>query len=128
MVSIYFDSMTGNVRSFVEKLNYEGKVVEVVWGDEEVDENEQILYLTWTSGYGDVNDAALEFLEEHGDKLIGVCSSGNHAYGDNWCKAAEVIASDYNLDFAHKFAGQGDDSDVEVVRNFLNEFNESISK
>ncbi|MGL4662774.1 MAG: class Ib ribonucleoside-diphosphate reductase assembly flavoprotein NrdI, partial [Culicoidibacterales bacterium] len=63
-MKIVFASQTGNVASFVEKLELDA--IEIISGNETIEE--EFVLITYTDGDGDVPYVVEEFLEE------------NHAY------------------------------------------------
>jgi protein involved in ribonucleotide reduction len=110
MLKVYYDSLTGNVRRFVERLPFEAESiaeVEVV--------SEPFILVTYTTGFGNVPTSTTEFLRNHGDYLIGVASSGNRNWGHNFGKAAEHIARDYNVPILLKFELSGTNDDIKTL-------------
>jgi protein involved in ribonucleotide reduction len=107
---IYYDSLTGNVRRFTERLPFEAESIAEV---EEV--NSPFILVTYTTGFGNVPPTTAEFLRKHGDYLIGVASSGNRNWGNNFGKAAEHIARDYNVPILLKFELSGTNDDIKTL-------------
>jgi protein involved in ribonucleotide reduction len=107
---IYFDSLTGNVRRFTERLPFEARNIAEVTSVES-----PFILITYTTGFGSVPPTTAEFLREHGDKLIGVASSGNRNWGNNFGKAADRIALVYNVPILLKFELSGTDHDIKTL-------------
>jgi protein involved in ribonucleotide reduction len=107
---IYFDSLTGNVRRFTERLPFEAENIAEVTSVEE-----PFILVTYTTGFGNVPPTTSEFLRKHGDHLIGVASSGNRNWGANFGKAADRIALVYNVPILLKFELSGTDHDIKTL-------------
>lgn len=114
-MKIAYASQTGNVASFVEKLGLESE--EIMFGDESVDE--AFVLVTYTDGLGDVPEIVEEFLENNNANLRGVVASGNMAWADTYCLAADVIAEKYNCPILGKIEDDGTDEDVTTVRTAI---------
>jgi protein involved in ribonucleotide reduction len=110
MFKVYYDSLTGNVRRFVERLPFEAVSIAEV---EEV--SSPFILVTYTTGFGNVPTSTAEFLRKHGDKLIGVASSGNRNWGNNFGKAADKIAQQYNVPILLKFELSGTNDDIKTL-------------
>jgi protein involved in ribonucleotide reduction len=107
---IYFDSLTGNVRRFTERLPFEAEFIAEVTSVES-----PFILITYTTGFGNVPTTTAEFLRKHGDYLIGVASSGNIIWGENFGKAADRIALVYNVPILLKFELSGTDHDIKKI-------------
>lgn len=111
-MKIAFASQTGNVASFVEKLDMDA--VEIISGNETVEED--FVLITYTDGDGEVPYFVEDFLAENSGNLRGVAASGNMAWEDTFCFAADVVHEKYNVPILGKFEDDGTDEDVEAVR------------
>jgi protein involved in ribonucleotide reduction len=110
MFKVYYDSLTGNVRRFVERLPFEAvNIAEAPVIDA------PFILVTYTTGFGNVPPTSADFLRKHGDKLIGVASSGNRNWGHNFGKAADRIARDYNAPILLKFELSGTNNDIKTL-------------
>lgn len=118
---IYFDSLTGMVKNFSERLGYETRNVR------DLDLNnipDDMFLITRSWGYGKVPISTLEFLNDllASNKLTnlkGVAVSGNKNWGNNFGKAGEIIEQDYGVPLILKFEGKGFEKDVELVKNYI---------
>lgn len=118
---IYFDSLTGMVKNFSERLGYETRNVR------DLDLNnipDNMFLITRSWGYGKVPISTLEFLNDllASNKLTnlkGVAVSGNKNWGNNFGKAGETIEQDYGIPLILKFEGKGFEKDVELVKNYI---------
>jgi protein involved in ribonucleotide reduction len=110
MVQIIFDSKTGNVKRFIEKIKHYPK--------KHVDEAEGIrtpyILITYTTNFGEVPQSTKEFLDKNGGHMIGVAASGNKIWGDNFAKSADRISQLYDVPIIHKFELSGTAKDVEL--------------
>jgi protein involved in ribonucleotide reduction len=105
---VVFDTRTGNVERFVDKTGLPyikiGKGLVV---------HEPFVLVTYTTGFGRVAVSTGEFLESNHTFMRGVASSGNRNWGNNYCKAADLIADRYGVPIILKFELSGSDVDVE---------------
>lgn len=110
---IAYDSKTGNVKRFVDKLG-----MECVCVSADVGLYEPFILITYTTGFGQVPPSTLEFLEEHSHLLQGVAASGNMNWGARYGLAADHIARKYAVPVLMKFELSGTKRDVD---NFIRE-------
>ncbi len=115
-MKIAYMSLTGNVRSFVEKLGVTDPV-EIVSGDETIDED--FVLITHSPDAGEMPYEVEDFMEEHKDFCKGVAASGDRAYGDDYTLVAETISEEYGVPIVHRFEFDGTDEDVAIVKEFI---------
>jgi protein involved in ribonucleotide reduction len=113
---IAYDSKTGNVRRFVNKLN-----VPAVQIDGQMKLNEPYVLITYTTGFGKVPPTTIAFLDNNRHLLQGVAASGNRNWGDGFAKSADIISVLYHTPIVHKFELSGTAGD-------LHHFQEELSK
>lgn len=117
---IAFDSKTGNVRSFVAKLQAVMDVEAIqITGDLVMDE--PFVLITYTTGFGQPSPLTTAFLkhQKHG-LLQGVMASGNRNWGlEIFAKSADVVANLYHVPILHKFELRGLPSDVEKAKTAI---------
>jgi len=106
---IAFDSRTGNVRKFVQKLP-----VRSVQIAEDLTLDEPFVLVTYTTGFGNAPDKVLRFLARNGSRLQGVAASGNRNWGPYFARSADTIADMYGVPILCKFELSGTASDVET--------------
>ncbi|GAA0135414.1 class Ib ribonucleoside-diphosphate reductase assembly flavoprotein NrdI [Paenibacillus sp. YSY-4.3] len=105
---VVFDSKTGNVKRFVSKLDVEhiqirdGLVVD-----------QPFVLITYTTGFGQVPQTTLKFLEDNGELLQGVAASGNTNWGVRYGLAGDQVAEMYSVPLLMKFELSGTKKDVE---------------
>jgi protein involved in ribonucleotide reduction len=108
---IAYDSKTGNVKRFVNKLN-----MNVVQISEDTVINEPFVLITYTTGFGQVPKKVAQFLDKNHENLVGVAASGNKNWGDMFCKSADTISDKYKVPVVAKFELSGTKKDVENFR------------
>ncbi len=105
---IAYATRTGNVRRFVSKLG-----MEAVQVSSELSLDEPFVFVTYTTGFGQVPEQAYEFLERHVHYLRGVAASGNRNWGHNFARSADLIAEQFGVPIVSKFELSGTARDVE---------------
>ncbi|PWV97923.1 protein involved in ribonucleotide reduction [Paenibacillus cellulosilyticus] len=116
---VVYDSRTGNVRRFVEKLNM--KSVSLDDGETaDITVDEPFVLVTFTTGFGQVPDRVEKFLRRNSSKLRGVSASGNRNWGESFAKSADDISKRYNVPVIHKFELSGTGRDVDQFRQGVN--------
>ncbi|MEV9652526.1 MULTISPECIES: class Ib ribonucleoside-diphosphate reductase assembly flavoprotein NrdI [Bacillus] len=108
---ITYDTLTGNVQRFVEKIT-NNKYLNVKKITEDTMITEPFIHITYTIGFGEVPKLTQEFIHNNKKLLRGICSSGNKNWGNNFGLAADKIANQYNVPILLKFELAGTDSDV----------------
>ncbi|MCL6458117.1 MAG: class Ib ribonucleoside-diphosphate reductase assembly flavoprotein NrdI [Gorillibacterium sp.] len=114
---VAYDSKTGNVRRFVEKLNRRAVQIE-----ESLTLFEPFVFITYTTGFGKVPPKSLAFLELNGSLLLGVAASGNRNWGNGFAKSADTISSLYNTPVLYKFELSGTSRDLDFFQEELDKF------
>ena len=109
---IAYDSRTGNVRRFVSKL--ETNILQI---EEQTILNEPFVLITYTTGFGEIPYKTKKFLENNHENMIGIASSGNKNWGDNFCKSAIKISNMYNVPIVHMFELSGTNIDVQKFKD-----------
>ncbi|TBL80456.1 class Ib ribonucleoside-diphosphate reductase assembly flavoprotein NrdI [Paenibacillus thalictri] len=105
---IAYDSKTGNVRRFVEKLNM--RMVQI---EDKMTVDEPFVLITYTTGFGQVPPKVMSFLQKNCNNLIGVSASGNRNWGEGFARSADHIAKLYRVPVLSKFELSGTQQDVE---------------
>lgn len=106
---IAYDSKTGNVRRFVEKLKLPAVKIE-----ESMQLDQPFILVTYTTGFGQVPEKVTAFLSKNHQKLLGVSASGNRNWGDGFALSAERISDMYGVPVISKFELSGTARDVET--------------
>jgi len=108
---IYYDSKTGNVERFMQKVaDLTGWVVQKIQPDMTVEREGHLV--TFTTRFGEVPETTKHFLQYASSYLLSVSSSGNRNWGRNFALAGEKIANEYGIPLALKFELSGTNEDV----------------
>jgi len=108
---IAYLSRTGNVRRFVNKLNMRAVSIEAA---QSLDE--PFVFVTYTTGFGQVPEQACDFLSRHSQLLRGVAASGNRNWGTRFALSADIISQLYKVPVISKFELSGTSRDVELFK------------
>lgn len=111
---VTYESMTGNVRRFVRKLEQKMqiKTMEIT---ENLKVDEPFIHITYTIKFGQIPEMTQKFIHKNKDLLLGVCSSGNRNWGNYFAAAADKLSQQYNVPVLHKFELSGSDSDLDKL-------------
>lgn len=110
---VVFDSKTGNVRRFCQRLSEMG-VYSVFLDD--YDGQTSYVLVTFTTKFGQTPETTDRFMISHHKNCRGVVSSGNRNWGDFYAKAADNISEAFGVPVLHKFELFGMKSDLEKVK------------
>ncbi|CAM4390567.1 protein NrdI [Paenibacillus macerans] len=105
---IAYDSKTGNVKRFIQKLD-----LPAVQIDENMTLEEPFVLITYTTGFGQVPAKVSAFLEHNHQRLLGVAASGNRNWGERFALSADLIAQRYHVPVVAKFELSGTKQDAE---------------
>lgn len=108
---IVYDSKTGNVDRFVNKLKLHCLRI-----SSDIKVSTPFILITYTTGFGQVPLSTLYFLQQYGDFLRGVASSGNMNWGELYGLAADRIARMYAVPMLLKFELSGTKQDIERLK------------
>ncbi len=118
---VYF-SRTGNLKRFVEKLNY-SNFLEI---EEDMIVDENYILLISTINFGEVPIEYKKFLKDNGKNLIGVAGSGNRNWGKNFAIATDKVANKFNVPVIHKFELSGNEHDVKKFKEGVEKIENEI--
>jgi protein involved in ribonucleotide reduction len=107
-VLIAYDSRTGNVRRFVDKLKLPSIQIE-----ETMTVQEPFVLVTYTTGFGQAPDKVMSFLKKNHGRMLGVMASGNRNWGEGFARSADAISELYGVPVLGKFELSGTSRDVE---------------
>ncbi|ANS73350.1 ribonucleotide reductase stimulatory protein [Paenibacillus yonginensis] len=114
---IAYDSKTGNVKRFINKLK-----MQAVQIDESMTIDEPFVLVTYTTGFGQVPERVASFLQRNHDRLVGVAASGNRNWGDRFAKSADIISEKYDVPVISKFELSGTFGDAERFKQEVSRF------
>ena len=116
---VYYDSKTGNVQRFIDKIKKEKPEWSFVKisGDMEISENGHLV--TFTTNFGEIPDTTEKFLENENNRkcIKSISSSGNMNWGTLFGKAADNIEEKYGIPVLMKFELSGTHIQVEYFIN-----------
>jgi protein involved in ribonucleotide reduction len=123
---VYFSNHSGNTKRFVQKLDNVSIRIPISWDPASpVYAKEEYVLMVPTYGGGSERSAipkqVKSFLniEENRNLLRGVVGFGNTNFGDNYCKAAELIAQKTGVPVIARVEIFGTDDDVNKVKERL---------
>lgn len=117
---IYYDSRTGNVERFIQKLRLQRDWHFVKISQDLIPEDNGHL-ITYTTNFGEVPRSTFRFMESYGDRIKSVSSSGNMNWGQSFGLAADRISTQYQIPLLMKFELSGLPQDVESLINRIEE-------
>src|SRR5690606_29371320 len=113
---IYYDSKTGNVERFVQKITSL-----INWKAVKIQPDMKITHpghlITFTTRFGEVPETTLSFMQQAGALVRSVSSSGNRNWGRNFAVAGNKLSERYELPLLLKFELSGT---MEDVKQFIN--------
>jgi len=112
MTWIYYDSKTGNVERFVNRLREYRD-----WNIQKIDDTVKLSHpghlVTYTTGFGEIPLSTLRFLQANSQFIETVTSSGNKNWGPNYALAAIKIAQQFALPVLMQFELSGTMMDLQ---------------
>lgn len=121
---VYFSSVSNYTHKFVEKLDMPAIRIplrEVLC----IDEPFVLITPTYgAAGKGFVPKQVIKFLniENNRNKIRGVIASGNTNFGEDFCKAGQIVSAKCNVPLLYRFELMGLKEDVEKVQEGLKLF------
>jgi protein involved in ribonucleotide reduction len=123
---VYFSNYSGNTKRFVDKLDNTSIRIPINWNPASpVCVKEEYVLMVPTYGGGSSRSAipkqVKSFLniEKNRNLLRGVVGFGNTNFGDNYCKAADLIAQKTGVPVIARVEIFGTDDDVNKVKERL---------
>ena len=125
---VYFSSVSGNTKRFVEKLGMPARRIPLYAKEEPlvVDEDFVLMVPTYGggNGRGAVPKQVIKFLNDERNRrhIRGVISAGNTNFGEAYCLAGDIISAKCQVPHMYKFELFGTPRDVTRVHDGLEEF------
>ena len=125
---VYFSSVSGNTRRFVEKLGRPALRIPLHARDEPLVVDEPFVLILPTYGGGPDTKAVpkqvIRFLndERNRKQLRGVIAAGNTNFGEAYGLAGEIVARKCRVPFLYRFELFGTPDDVTAVQTGLEQF------
>jgi protein involved in ribonucleotide reduction len=123
---VYFSNYSGNTHRFVEKLDASITRIPIDWDRHNpVIVSRDYVLVVPTYGGGSEKSAiprqVRQFLniEQNRNLLQGVIGTGNTNFGDNYCKAAELISAKTSVPIVARVEIFGTEHDVQKVKERL---------
>ena len=108
---IYYDTKTGNVQRFIEKIReLRGWHLEKISPGLHIRQPAHLI--TFTTRIGEVPDSTLSFVRVNAPYIKSVSSSGNRNWGANFALAADKLSAQLGVPVALKFELSGTSKDV----------------
>ncbi|CAM3574278.1 class Ib ribonucleoside-diphosphate reductase assembly flavoprotein NrdI [Sphingobacterium prati] len=131
MIHIYYDSRTGNVQRFMDKVaQITGWQIHKINADLAVNHPGHLV--TFTTNFGQVPENTKEFMKREAKNIYSVTSSGNRNWGPNFGLAADRISQDFDIPLAFKFELSGTMEDInqfiDILKNFCDGSKRSSKK
>lgn len=105
---IAYDSRTGNVRRFVQKLPLPSVQIQ-----DSLELDEPFVLITYTTGFGQAPEKVMRFLQHNHNRLLGVAASGNRNWGEHFARSADRISDLYGVPIIGKFELSGTKQDAD---------------
>ncbi|MCY8282886.1 class Ib ribonucleoside-diphosphate reductase assembly flavoprotein NrdI [Bacillus inaquosorum] len=111
---ITYESKTGNVRRFVKALQRKLDIEAIEITDDTII-NQEFIHITYTIGFGEVPERALNFIKKNKNKIRGVAVSGNKVWGDNYGLAGDKLSAKFHTPLLLKFELSGTKQDLQKI-------------
>ncbi|QCR53260.1 class Ib ribonucleoside-diphosphate reductase assembly flavoprotein NrdI [Brachybacterium sp. SGAir0954] len=125
---VYFSSVSGNTRRFVEKLGLPAQRIPLYPKEEPLVMDEEFVLMVPTygggNGRGAVPKQVIKFLNDQRNRTLirGVIGGGNTNFGETYCLAGDIISAKCQVPHMYKFELLGTPRDVQRVHDGLEEF------
>lgn len=137
MLIVYFSSTTENTHRFVQKLELPNRRIPLYKADPELLVHEPFVLIcpTYGGGVGMVGEYSrpvpkqvIRFLNNADNRtwIRGVIAAGNLNFGEDFCKAGDVIAAKCQVPYLYRFELMGNEEDVERVQQGLAVFEQAL--
>lgn len=116
---IVYASRTRNVERFCSRIE---KYLTVRVGEYNPSMGEFVL-ITYTDNQGAIPKVISDFLKDNYQNMVGVCSSGRIIWKmfGTYHKSSQVISSIYNVPILHQFEMSGNDEDIKILLERIEE-------
>lgn len=127
MLVVYYSSPSEYTHKFVSKLRHSSRRLPLLTGDDTLRVDEPFVLVTPTYGAGpnrgSVPKQIKKFLslETNRAHLCGVIGAGNTNFGENYCRAAHLVAAKCKVPLLYRFELLGTPEDVASVDKGLEE-------
>lgn len=125
---VYFSSVSGNTKRFVEKLGIPALRIPLYPQEEPLVVDEEFVLVVPTygggNGRGAVPKQVIKFLNDERNRkhIRGVIGAGNTNFGEAFCLAGDIVSAKCQVPHMYKFELFGTPRDVMRVHDGLEEF------
>lgn len=124
-MKIYFDTATGNVENFLNRVKEyaknEGVEVELVKIGADTEIKEPAHFFTFTHGKGVLPKSSVAIVDKYGDLFLSISSSGSmQRHADTFCFACDIVHKKFGTDIFLRIDGAGTDAQVQEYFELLN--------
>ncbi|HEC2241665.1 TPA: class Ib ribonucleoside-diphosphate reductase assembly flavoprotein NrdI [Staphylococcus delphini] len=116
-ILVVYYTYTGKTEVFAKELRAHG--IRTLSIDENSVVNEPFILVTPTYSFGEVPETVLAFLNNNGNNLKAVMSSGNRNWGGNFAIAGDIVSKTYGVQLIGKFEMNGNKDDVEKLVSYI---------
>ena len=120
---IYYDSKTGNVQRFMEKIKGERPDWKIIKINPDLEAKEDGHFVTFTTKIGEVPETTAEFLKKNSKYIKSISSSGNMNWGVYFAVAADKIKKEYKIPVCMKFELSGTNREVKHFIDYVEKNN-----
>ena len=120
---IYYDSKTGNVQRFMEKIKGERPNWEIIKISSDLEVKKDGHFVTFTTKIGEVPETTARFLEKNSKYIKSISSSGNMNWGVYFAVAAAKIKEKYDIPVCMKFELSGTNREVKHFIDYVEKNN-----
>jgi ribonucleoside-diphosphate reductase protein NrdI len=118
MITVVYDSMTGQGKRFAEKLGYPTFDIQH-YIPRPLD---HVFLISRTFGFGEIPVPTVQFIEKYRSFIIGCAVSGNRNWGKNYGMAGKKIEQLYQIPLIQIFEMIGLPAEVNHVKLWLQDY------
>lgn len=118
MITVVYDSMTGQGKRFAEKLGYPLFDINTY----QPYPHDYVFLITRTFGFGEIPSPTRQFIETYRPVIIGCAVSGNRNWGKNYGMAGKKIEQLYQIPLVQIFEMIGLPHEVNHVKLWLEDY------
>jgi len=125
---VYFSSVSGNTRRFVEALGRPAERIPLLPSEAPLTVSDPYVLVLPTYGGGEGRGAVpkqvIRFLNDEGNRALirGVIAAGNTNFGEAYCLAGDIVAAKCDVPLLYRLEVFGTPDDVAAVNSGLEEF------
>ena len=127
MLVVYYSSPSEFTHKFVQKLRHQARRLPLVTKDPTLLIDEPFVLITPTFGAGinrgSVPKQVIKLLnvKDNRDRIVGVIGAGNTNFGEDYCRAAHIVAGKCGVPVLYRFELLGMPEDADNVNKGLDQ-------